>query len=290
MSTLEDIFGPTPSVPSTMAKEVGAIGRCRKQNTKTGDVAVSHVERLLCTSIWNSPNPFIQPQPAANLSFEAAPPGSSHFSPASVSSALLTPTELSLMRSFDINNSNPLMSSAPVHAPPHPTASQLFISPQHPVSVCHDNIFASNSRTSKLNIINGICTVFDDHCYLDLVPSHTAPPITSEDVFGPPHSAWSMTDKEVVVIGDRHQRNTPTGKFDALPSDPNPPIVSIGPSNENGLSSHATKVELSSIRLHALAHLETAAKDAIDELLNQGSLVFREVVNRSRLNDNNIPM
>ncbi|SJL18207.1 uncharacterized protein ARMOST_21785 [Armillaria ostoyae] len=45
---------------------------------------------------------FFLPKPALNLSFEAAAPGSPDFPPASVSSALLTPTDLSPTRSFDI--------------------------------------------------------------------------------------------------------------------------------------------------------------------------------------------
>jgi pumilio RNA-binding family len=59
-----------------------------------------HVEQLLRTLNLNSPAPPPQ-KPAIDLNVDTSP-SSPDFSPASVSSALLTPTDLSPVRSFDI--------------------------------------------------------------------------------------------------------------------------------------------------------------------------------------------
>ncbi|KAK0214290.1 hypothetical protein IW262DRAFT_1514280 [Armillaria fumosa] len=59
---------------------------------------MQHVEQLFRTLNLNSPDPFVCPQSQLRV----APPGSPDFSPASVSSAPLSPTNLSPTRSFDI--------------------------------------------------------------------------------------------------------------------------------------------------------------------------------------------
>ena len=65
------------------------------------DAYTQHVEQLLRTLNLNSPEPYV-PKPPLSLSFDASPT-SPEFSPASASSVLLTPTDLSPARSnFDL--------------------------------------------------------------------------------------------------------------------------------------------------------------------------------------------
>ncbi|KAK0185347.1 armadillo-type protein [Armillaria mellea] len=148
--TREDVFGPAPGVWSTTIKEIGAIGDGRKKNSPTGDFDDSHVEQLLRTLNLNSPDPFVQQKPTLNLSFEAAPPGSPDFSPASVSSALLTPTDLSPTRSFDIKQlQSPYeLASGPRSGSYIPQTSLLF-EPSSPTRLHHisDNGALSHSPT-----------------------------------------------------------------------------------------------------------------------------------------------
>ncbi|KAF9447850.1 ARM repeat-containing protein [Macrolepiota fuliginosa MF-IS2] len=94
----EDVFGSL----NTMAystKDIGAIGDGRKKNTP--EYQDTHVEQLLRTLNLNSPAPFAK-KPQLNLDVGHNSPD---FSPASVSSALLTPTDLSPARAqFDPKN------------------------------------------------------------------------------------------------------------------------------------------------------------------------------------------
>ncbi|TFK70058.1 ARM repeat-containing protein [Pluteus cervinus] len=99
--TREDVFGPLPSAPppQTRHKDVGTIGDGRKNNTPEFDD--SHVEQLLRTLNLNSPAPYtITKKPALSLNFDISP-SSPDFSPASATSALLTPTDLSPGRPLD---------------------------------------------------------------------------------------------------------------------------------------------------------------------------------------------
>ncbi|KIY71372.1 ARM repeat-containing protein [Cylindrobasidium torrendii FP15055 ss-10] len=105
--TREDVFGPVLSNAPTSVGDIygppkssligpGAIGEGRKRNTPpNSDFGDKHVEQLLRTLNLNSPDP----KSPLSLSFD----GSSEYSPASVSSALLTPTDLSptRMTTFD---------------------------------------------------------------------------------------------------------------------------------------------------------------------------------------------
>ena len=63
-----------------------------------------HIEQLLRTLNLNSPAPYNQ-QPSLSLSFDLSP-SSPDFSPMSTSSTLLTPTDLSPARSFDLKLSS----------------------------------------------------------------------------------------------------------------------------------------------------------------------------------------
>lgn len=93
----EDVFGAPPTSNSG-SREIGAIGDGRIRNAL--DCEDAHVEQLLRTLNLNSPAPPPQ-KPAIDLNVDTFP-SSPDFSPASVSSALLTPTDLSPVRSFEL--------------------------------------------------------------------------------------------------------------------------------------------------------------------------------------------
>ncbi|TEB32457.1 ARM repeat-containing protein [Coprinellus micaceus] len=99
----DDIYGQqlpaqVPARNGPSSRDIGAIGDGRKRFSPS-DYDDSHVEQLLRTLNLNSPAPFA-PKPAVNVNVEAIP-SSPDFSPASVSSALLTPTDFSPVRPFD---------------------------------------------------------------------------------------------------------------------------------------------------------------------------------------------
>ncbi|KAF7784924.1 hypothetical protein Agabi119p4_1089 [Agaricus bisporus var. burnettii] len=94
----EDVFGSLSSMTPS-SKDIGAIGDGRKKNSP--EYEDKHVEQLLRTLNLNSPAPFLK-KPQLNLDVNQNSPD---FSPASVSSALLTPTDLSPARAqFDPKN------------------------------------------------------------------------------------------------------------------------------------------------------------------------------------------
>ena len=117
----EDIFGPSENPNNARPKDVGAIGDGRKKNSPDFDSSVrrpsffpaytllrayfQHVEQLLRTLNLNSPAPFTK-KPAITLGVDTSP-SSPDFSPASATSSLLTPTDLSPPRPFDLKLQNP---------------------------------------------------------------------------------------------------------------------------------------------------------------------------------------
>ncbi|PFH49040.1 hypothetical protein AMATHDRAFT_86688 [Amanita thiersii Skay4041] len=128
----EDIFGPASNLNNQRTKDVGAIGDGRKKNNPEFDT--SHVEQLLRTLNLNSPTPFIK-KPTLNLGLDTSP-SSPDFSPASVTSSLLTPTDLSPARSFDVKLQNPYDLGHPVSYLPQ--SSLLF--EQSPNSRAQDSL------------------------------------------------------------------------------------------------------------------------------------------------------
>ncbi|KAG5651172.1 hypothetical protein H0H81_009615 [Sphagnurus paluster] len=101
----EDVFGPVPTsigMPPKL-KDVGAIGDGRKKGSP--EFEDTHVEQLLRTLNLNSPAPTFRKPPALNLTLNTSP-GSPDFSPASATSSLMTPTDLSPSRSFDCATNN----------------------------------------------------------------------------------------------------------------------------------------------------------------------------------------
>ncbi|KAJ3500658.1 hypothetical protein NLJ89_g9698 [Agrocybe chaxingu] len=101
--TREDVFSLQQAAPKAL-RDIGAIGDGRKKNSPEYDD--SHVEQLLRTLNLNSPAPFIHRPSSLTVQVETSP-SSPDFSPASVSSALLTPTDLSPARAFDVKLHSP---------------------------------------------------------------------------------------------------------------------------------------------------------------------------------------
>ncbi|GLB43736.1 putative pumilio-family RNA binding repeat [Lyophyllum shimeji] len=100
----EDVFGPVPTQVQQQhhqkVRDVGAIGDGRRKGSPGFDD--THVEQLLRTLNLNSPAPTAK-KPALSLNLDASP-SSPDFSPASATSSLLTPTDLSpSTRSFGGN-------------------------------------------------------------------------------------------------------------------------------------------------------------------------------------------
>ncbi|THV05726.1 ARM repeat-containing protein [Dendrothele bispora CBS 962.96] len=107
--TREDVFGPVNDARAP-SKEVGAVGDGRKRVTPDSFDS-THVEQLFRTLDLNSPGPYhLNQKPSLNLSFESSN-GSPDFSPVSISSALLTPTDLSPSRSASDHNFKPHLQS-----------------------------------------------------------------------------------------------------------------------------------------------------------------------------------
>ncbi|KAF8971874.1 armadillo-type protein [Flammula alnicola] len=117
----EDVFGSTHP-PQKVTREIGAIGDGRKKNSP--DYEDTHVEQLLRTLNLNSPAPFGYQKPSPLAMSVETSPSSPDFSPASVSSALLTPTDLSPTgKTFDVKLHSPYEHGHSGHSG-HPYLSQ----------------------------------------------------------------------------------------------------------------------------------------------------------------------
>ncbi|KAJ3739338.1 armadillo-type protein [Lentinula detonsa] len=124
--TREDVFGP--SLPKVMAS-VGAIGDGRKKMTLDFEPH-THVEQLLRTLDLNSPDPYhLSQKGPTNLNFETSS-GSPDLSPVSISSALLTPTDLSPTRPCSDVNLKQQQLSSPYEMLAAGTRGHAFLS--HP--------------------------------------------------------------------------------------------------------------------------------------------------------------
>ncbi|KAF9011374.1 armadillo-type protein [Cyathus striatus] len=129
----EDLFPPEPA--ATRPKEIGAIGDGRKK--ALSDLYDTHnVEQMLRTLHLVSPAPFASaPKPPLTLDLTSSPK-SPDFSPASVSSALLTPTDLSPPKSFDVKVQS---SIEPSHSFPY----------LHQSSLLFDQNYTSNAQRQQ---------------------------------------------------------------------------------------------------------------------------------------------
>ncbi|KAJ7598251.1 hypothetical protein C8J56DRAFT_1091471 [Mycena floridula] len=114
----DNVFGPAPAAPC-VTMDIGAFGDGQKTNN--GEYNNTHVEQLLHTLNLNSPDPYIPAKkPFLNLSFKSTSTstggsGSPDCSPASILSALLTPTDLSLTGSFHLKQQLPYEYSSSAH-------------------------------------------------------------------------------------------------------------------------------------------------------------------------------
>ncbi|KAF5365236.1 hypothetical protein D9758_005402 [Tetrapyrgos nigripes] len=150
--TREDVFGPTPPANDARAsKEVGAIGDGRKRVTPDSFDS-THVEQLLRTLDLNSPDPYhLKQKPSLNLSFESSN-GSPDFSPLSISSALLTPTDLSPTRSSsDLNAKSQLQSPYEListRAPGYATHPSFLFEIDSPTRLSHSPPYGSSQQAN----------------------------------------------------------------------------------------------------------------------------------------------
>ncbi|KAJ3775650.1 armadillo-type protein [Lentinula raphanica] len=197
--TREDVFGPSP--PKNMAS-VGAIGDGRKNVTLDFEPH-THVEQLLRTLDLNSPGPYHLNQKALpNLNFETSP-GSPDFSPVSISSALLTPTDLSPTRPCsDVNLKQQLQSPYDIMASgtrgpaflTHP--SLLFDEPGSPTRPSNSPpylsqtvISAANSSSTNFPLISNASSSPIFKNYVSEQSSPTAPNLPSAHSYALYHSS-----------------------------------------------------------------------------------------------------
>ncbi|KAJ3876253.1 armadillo-type protein [Lentinula edodes] len=189
MITREDVFGPSP--PKDMPS-VGAIGDGRKKVTPDFEPH-THVEQLLRTLDLNSPDPYhLNQKPPLNLSFETSP-GTPDFSPVSISSALLTPTDLSPTRPCsDINLKQQLqmpyeMMAAGTRGPAFFTHPALLFEPGSPTRLSNSppylssqaSISTANSGGNNYSIISNASSSPIFRTYNHEQSSPTSPSLAS---------------------------------------------------------------------------------------------------------------
>ncbi|KAH0582000.1 hypothetical protein H2248_011660 [Termitomyces sp. 'cryptogamus'] len=150
----EDVFGPVPSQVRAPKEPFGAIGDGRKKSPSEFNDD-THVEQLLRTLNLNSPIPSKKPSLSLNLD---ASPSSPDFSPASVTSSLMTPTDLSpSQRSFDPTATANTGKSVPYNIGLGPTAfiqqpSLLF---EHSSPAGHTQALESYISQPHMNLFSG---------------------------------------------------------------------------------------------------------------------------------------
>ncbi|EGO31275.1 hypothetical protein SERLADRAFT_412664 [Serpula lacrymans var. lacrymans S7.9] len=141
----EDVFGPVGLVGIPRKKDIGAIGDGRKKSSPEFDD--SYAEQILRALNLNSPAPYPQHFPLS-LNVEAAngSPGSPDLSPSSTTSTLLTPTDLSPAKIFDLKL-NP-----PHEYTPHPNIAQpsLLFDPVSPYRN-HELLSSAQNLSQRLH-------------------------------------------------------------------------------------------------------------------------------------------
>ncbi|KAG6868382.1 hypothetical protein C0993_003906 [Termitomyces sp. T159_Od127] len=145
----EDVFGPVPTQVKVLRdpSSVGAIGDGRKKSPPEFHDD-THVEQLLRTLNLNSPVP--TKKPALSLNLDASP-SSPDFSPASVTSSLMTPTDLSpSQRSFDVSAKSAAYDIGPAAFLQQP--SLLF---EHPSPAGRTQALESYISQPQMNPYNG---------------------------------------------------------------------------------------------------------------------------------------
>ncbi|KAK2462882.1 hypothetical protein APHAL10511_005080 [Amanita phalloides] len=175
----EDIFGPSGNLNNARLKDIGAIGDGRKKNSP--DFDNSHVEQLLRTLNLNSPSPFTK-RPTITLGLDTSP-SSPDFSPASATSSLLTPTDLSPPRPFDVKlqGAYDLGQSAPYM----PQTSLLF--DQSPINRAQDpsplSAHTAPYRSQFSQLSACLPTSNSLQFFEPFSEPPTPPPVTSQSTF-----------------------------------------------------------------------------------------------------------
>ncbi|KAH7914543.1 armadillo-type protein [Hygrophoropsis aurantiaca] len=147
----EDVFGPVGLVGAPRKRDIGAIGDGRKKNSPDFDDH-NHVEQLLRALNLNSPAPYShqsQPSRCINVESPNVSTGSPDLSPSSTTSALLTPTDMSPAKTFDLklNSTHEFPPSHPIL----PTPSLLF-DPGSPLR-SHDYMQSSQPAAQRFTSI-----------------------------------------------------------------------------------------------------------------------------------------
>ncbi|KAJ3813702.1 armadillo-type protein [Lentinula aff. lateritia] len=211
MITREDVFGPSP--PKDMPS-VGAIGDGRKKVTPDFEPH-THVEQLLRTLDLNSPDPYhLNQKPPLNLSFETSP-GTPDFSPVSISSALLTPTDLSPTRPCsDINLKQQLqmpyeMMAAGTRGPAFFTHPTLLFEPGSPTRLSNSPPYLSSQAS-----------------------------ISTANSGGNNYSIISNASSSPIFRSYNHEQSSPTSpSLDSYPSYPTAPQGTLRSSNYGTIGS-----------------------------------------------------
>jgi len=155
---------------------------------------------LLRTLNLNSPTPYNQ-KPSLNLSFDTSS-GSPDLSPVSVTSALLTPTDLSPARFFDLKNHPPY--ELGLSHPYLPQSSLLFESPNRPsdsLPTSHSSSYrSSHSQSSYLSSPNAFpfFEPFSEHpSPAPIIQSHyNSPPARRPEPSRGPLMEWHQPQQQ----------------------------------------------------------------------------------------------
>ncbi|KAL0952147.1 hypothetical protein HGRIS_008764 [Hohenbuehelia grisea] len=171
--TREDVFG------SSDKKQVGAIGDGRKKNSPNIDD--THVEQLLRTLNLNSPAPYVE-RPTLNLSFDNST--SPDFSPASVASGLITPTDLSPARASFDNKLHPPYEFT--QAIPYLSQPSLLFEPTTPTRPL-ENLAPSHSPVYRAtHLPASFASPANSYPYFEHFPDHSPRTSITQSLYNTP--------------------------------------------------------------------------------------------------------
>ncbi|KAF9550593.1 ARM repeat-containing protein [Agrocybe pediades] len=210
----EDVFGPQPT--QNASKEIGAIGDGRKKNSPDYDDK-QHVEQLLRTLNLNSPAPFAGHHQASHLVLNVdTSPSSPDFSPASVSSALLTPTDLSPSgRSFDVKLHSPYE-----HGHPYVNQQPLGFENNSPAksqeSIASANFPATRPPLAHLNHLRNPGTTASNMGASPFFEPFTEPPTPSPIATQHIHSLTQSDIPHSLYNSPPPPRRTEAGRLPAM--------------------------------------------------------------------------
>lgn len=158
---------------------------------------MQHVEQLLRTLNLNSPDP----KPSLSLTFEGSP----EYSPASVSSALLTPTDMSPTRTFDAKQlQSPYETARPGSYIPQ---SSLLFEPTSPMRPNHSDPYAAYLQGATQHSLPFNYKPFDHHhSHYQVSPPTSLPPSLYHSPTIPTHPLTLRS--EPVVNANRTQNSS----------------------------------------------------------------------------------